>query len=146
MPDFAAPEDEDLVSLALLRARAAAGLLWLAEENAVPVGFACADELDGVLYLAEIDVVPEAAGQGVGAALLRSVEACAIERRLPAVTLATFRDVPWNAPWYARHGYHEWPEARECPGHDAVWRHHEANGLDMTRRLFMRKDVSRPGG
>jgi GNAT superfamily N-acetyltransferase len=51
-----------------------------------------------------MDVLPEHAGQGLGAALIEAVCSWAHTRGFDAVTLSTFRDVPWNAPFYTRHG------------------------------------------
>jgi GNAT superfamily N-acetyltransferase len=55
-------------------------------------------------HLEEMDVLPEHAGQGLGAALIEAVCSWAHTRGFDAVTLSTFRDVPWNAPFYPRHG------------------------------------------
>jgi GNAT superfamily N-acetyltransferase len=52
-------------------------------------------------------VVPEHGRQGVGAALLEEVCRVAAARGHPEVTLRTFADVPWNGPFYARHGFIE---------------------------------------
>jgi hypothetical protein len=32
-----------------------------------------------------------------------------VRRSGPGLTLLTFRDVPWNGPWYLRHGFVELP-------------------------------------
>jgi predicted N-acetyltransferase YhbS len=44
-------------------------------------------------------------GHGVGRALLKAVIEWATAHHLAALTLTTFRDVPWNAPFYNRLGF-----------------------------------------
>ena len=39
-----------------------------------------------------------------------AARALARARGLPAVTLSTFREIPWNAPFYAAYGFRDWPE------------------------------------
>lgn len=74
-----------------------------------PVGYAAATPLDGFLHLAELSVDPDHGRIGVGAALVEAVAALADRRGLPGVTLTTFRDIPFNAPFYARLGFEELP-------------------------------------
>ncbi|UTH75715.1 GNAT family N-acetyltransferase [Chromobacterium sp. IIBBL 290-4] len=90
---------------ALLREAAAAGLLWVAERNGQAAGFALAEMLDGQLHLAEMDVDPAHARRGIGAALLAKVAAHGAAAGFAAVTLTTFAHLPWNAPFYRRHGF-----------------------------------------
>ncbi|TCO52587.1 GNAT family N-acetyltransferase [Actinocrispum wychmicini] len=69
-----------------------------------PVAFAYADRLDTRLHLHQIAVHPAHVRTGIGSALMAAV----IGRAGSAgVTLTTFRDVPWNGPWYARLGFVE---------------------------------------
>lgn len=44
---------------------------------------------------------------GIGRCLLRAAIHEGRLRNLASVTLTTFRDVPWNAPFYAMHGFLE---------------------------------------
>lgn len=74
-----------------------------------PVGFAAATPLDGFLHLAELSVDPDHGRIGIGRALVEAVAALAGRRGLPGVTLTTFRDIPFNAPFYARLGFLEMP-------------------------------------
>lgn len=69
------------------------------------VGFAHVLHLDGRAHLEQIAVLPDRARQGVGAALLEQACRYAAERGFTQLTLRTFRDVPWNAPFYARHRF-----------------------------------------
>ncbi|MBT2865795.1 GNAT family N-acetyltransferase [Chromobacterium violaceum] len=82
-----------------------AGLLWVADSGGQPIGFALAQMLDGQLHLAEMDVDPSHARRGIGSALLRHTLAQAGLRACAAVTLTTFAHLPWNAPFYRRHGF-----------------------------------------
>ena len=43
--------------------------------------------------------------RGVGRALVDEVLAWTAVRGLPSVTLITFRDVPWNGPYYEKLGF-----------------------------------------
>ncbi|MFT4294528.1 MAG: bifunctional GNAT family N-acetyltransferase/NUDIX hydrolase [Micropruina sp.] len=70
-----------------------------------PVGFAQVLELDARFHLEQLSVHPDAQRRGVGAALLAAVEDGVRARGGSVVTLRTFADVPWNAPFYRRHGY-----------------------------------------
>ncbi len=72
-----------------------------------PVGFAAAAPLDAFLHLAELSVDPNHGRIGVGRALIEAVAALARRRGLAGITLTTFRDVPFNAPFYAGLGFGE---------------------------------------
>jgi len=95
----------DLLRLAIER-----GLVWVALSDASgePVGFVWLDTEDEAgIGLAEIDVLPDWGGQGIGAALLEHACAWARAAGYRRITLGTLADVPWNAPFYARHGFVE---------------------------------------
>jgi predicted N-acetyltransferase YhbS len=44
-------------------------------------------------------------GHGIGRALLGAVIEWAVTHRFAALTLTTFHNVPWNAPFYRRIGF-----------------------------------------
>jgi len=67
----------------------------------------------------------------------------AAERNVAAITLSTFRHVPWNAPYYARLGFVAVDEHEYDDGLRALRRHEQAIGLDLARRVMMRLDVER---
>ena len=111
-----------------------AGLLWIARDEAgVPLGFALAEPLDGGWHLEEMDVDPTHARQGIGAALVRAICATSPAR----VTLTTFRDVPWNAPFYARLGFAPQDNARLSPALAHRMAEEEARGLPRALRVAM---------
>ena len=104
------------------------------------LGFACVDIVDGLAHLWQLSVDPAAGRQGRGSALLNNVCEWASARGLPAVTLTTFKDVSWNAPFYERLGF------RVIEGlSSGLWaiREHEREIGDDTfgPRVAMRKEV-----
>lgn len=116
-----------------------AGRLWVAaDRDDVPVGFALARRLDGASHLEEIDVHPAHGRRGLGAALVAAVVAWARQQRAPCVTLSTFADVPWNAPFYTRLGFVVLPEDQAGPALRALRRSEAAQGLPVERRVLMR--------
>jgi len=114
-------------------ARFSAGDTIVAERDGALVGFALAQPFDGILYLANISVRPEAGGHGFGAALVNHIVAHAAATGAGAVTLATFRIPPWNGPWFRRHGFVPMPEEKIGSGLRAVLERH-AETLDMATR------------
>lgn len=93
-----------------------AGSSWVAvEDGGNLVGFiSCADEGDA-LHIWELAVVRDRQGGGVGRALIDEAIGAARARGLAAVTLTTFRDVAWNAPFYERLGFERLTSATTDP-------------------------------
>ncbi|GLZ42084.1 GNAT family N-acetyltransferase [Actinokineospora sp. NBRC 105648] len=111
---------------------------WVWIESLVVAGFLLAEEVGGCAHVAEVSVHPDYRGRGFGGHLLTHVGAWAWGQGMPAVTLTTFRDVPWNAPYYERLGFRvvEPSEAlREVVAREALI------GLDPALRVCMRRDV-----
>lgn len=84
------------------------GLVWMAPDGSgEPVGFIWLDTelIDGSVGVAEMDVLPLHGRRGIGAALLEHACAWAREAGYRRMDLGTLADVPWNAPFYARHGF-----------------------------------------
>ena len=93
---------------------AEAGLVWVADLGERLAGFLTSETfLDG-LHIWELAVSHGHQGRGIGRQLVQAAIEAARERGLPAVTLTTFYDIPWNAPFYARLGFSQ-PDPRDLP-------------------------------
>jgi ribosomal protein S18 acetylase RimI-like enzyme len=68
----------------------------------VILGFSLTRPMDGLLLLDNISTSPKSRGQGVGNTLLHAVFNQAITGRYPAMVLTTFREPPWNSPWFRK--------------------------------------------
>ena len=111
----------DLPAPAPARLRAEA---WRVLVAGRPVqGFAVLERVDGEVHLEQLSVHPSAMRQGIGTALLRAAVSVAWLVGARRVTLLTYADVPWNAPWYERHGWRVTddlgPELQALAAHEA---------------------------
>ena len=141
LPEIA--EDEP-PSAEILARYAEDGRSWVAVDQADnPIGYVIVDVVDGNAHIEQVSVHPDHQGTGVGRALLEHVRAWAAAADLPAVTLMTFTDVPWNAPLYRHLGF------RVLGENDLgleLWALRDAeasHGLDPARRVCMRWEVPR---
>ena len=78
---------------------------WVACEEEATVGFLSAEQTLGILHIHEVSVLASAMGRGIGRSLIEAAIGAARASGLSALTLTTFRDVPWNAPYYERFGF-----------------------------------------
>lgn len=89
------------------RDRAGRGVLLVAGQPAV--GFAHLLEPEGTdlphWHLDQIAVHPSMGRRGIGRMLLRAAMGVALDAGATEMTLTTYADVPWNAPWYRREGF-----------------------------------------
>ncbi|MFD9076316.1 GNAT family N-acetyltransferase [Streptomyces lasiicapitis] len=136
--------DDDPPTLDELARHRRAGLAWVAADPAdVPVAYLLADPLDGDLHVEQVSVHPDHAHQGIGRSLLEHLADRAAAEGVPALTLTTFRDVPWNAPYYARCGFVLLEDAELGPGLRDVREKEAAHGLDRWPRVCMRRPLGR---
>ena len=116
------------------------GHLWVALADGVPAGFAHVEVLEpGIAHLEEIDVHPEHGRRGLGRRLVLTVCQWAATNGYSWVTLTTFRDAPWNMPFYARLGFQEIPPEELIPALLSIVDDETRRGLDPSRRVAMRR-------
>lgn len=136
-PDCAKIDMEDVWTEAEHRSLIAKGHCLVAETVDRIVGFLAAQPFGRELHIWEMDVHPELQGQGVGSILLRASLVDAENSGFRAATLTTFRDLPWNGPFYQRCGF---VEVEDLEAHPRLRRELEeevAAGLPRGRRIAM---------
>lgn len=107
---YPAIADNPLASVADFRSMIEGHDAWIVDhEGGVPVGYAVAGLRGDFLHLRELSVDPAYGRRGLGTALVCTVVMAATEVRAQAVSLTTFRDVPFNAPFYEKLGFAELP-------------------------------------
>ena len=117
--------------------------VWVAcTANDVPVGVVIASQRDGAVYVEEMDVLPAHGRRGLGGQLLAHVCTWAEEQGYSAVTLSTFRDVPWNGPFYRKQGFKDLRPSEWTPGMKEIREKEARHGLLVDARVFMRRQLS----
>lgn len=126
----------------VLREAVTRGLVWVAIAQGEPVGFVWldTDEGDDAVGVAEIDVLPAFGQRGIGAALLEHACAWAGASGYRRIDLGTLADVPWNAPFYARHGFAV--VDKQDPAFAYARERDREHGFPDTLRVFMSRPLS----
>jgi GNAT superfamily N-acetyltransferase len=137
MPDIADHPDPPIELLAEYQQ---AGRSWVVVDAADrPIAFVLVKLIDGLAHIEQVSVEPAKARQGIGRELIDYVDAWAAERGLHALTLTTFRDVPWNGPYYERLGFAELAPDERGPELAELMAAEAAHGLDPAQRIAMRR-------
>ncbi|WP_338332293.1 GNAT family N-acetyltransferase [Acetobacter sp. LMG 32666] len=141
------------------------GLEWLAEGDVLPpsahlpgiaaqtcwvgtdaggglLGFLSALPCGNDLHIQEMSVARAAQGQGLGRRLLHTACKAGQALGLRRVTLTTFANVPWNAPFYASAGFCIVPPDALDARLASVLAHEESCGLATTTRCAMQLDLA----
>lgn len=133
-----AEPDETLPIAALSEALESNGLWVTVDSGDQPTGFIAVNVHGDESFIAQLSVAHDAQGQGLGRELMYIAIQDARARGLSAVTLTTFRTVPWNAPFYAKLGF-RFVEPDELSPHLVATLASEASrGLLPTERCAMR--------
>ncbi|MCY0905503.1 GNAT family N-acetyltransferase [Arthrobacter sp. H14-L1] len=101
------------------------------------VAFVRLEEVDGQAHLEQLSVQPDFARHGIGRALIHAAVAWARECGYHSMTLTTFAEVPFNAPFYTSCGF----TVDNSPGPELLRRrdHERELGLDaLGDRVVMR--------
>ena len=120
----------------------AAGMLLVSVDENGPVGFALCRLQAKTLYLDQLSVDPAHGRLGIGRSLIMHVLALAEEHKRSSVTLSTFREVPWNGPYYRKLGFREIPRKKMTDWMFEI-EQTQAETLDVTQRYFMQRSLKR---
>ena len=98
--------DDEPPSPAVLEAVLAHGRAWVGvDERDLPIAYLLSSVVDGGAHIDQVSVTSAHARRGLGASLIEHLAVTAQTEGRPALTLTTFRDVPWNAPYFRRLGF-----------------------------------------
>ena len=114
--------------------------VWVAcNSNDNPVGMIVASIRGENAYIEELDVLLEHGRRGLGTRLIDQVCGWALAQGCTAIDLSTFRDVPWNGPFYRKLGFRELAESEWTADMPKIREIETKQGLKA--RVFMRRDL-----
>ncbi len=115
------------------------GDVRVAERDGAVVGIAVLGTIDGDPYLDQLSVRMSSMRQGVGRALVEDAWDWA-RARGPRLWLSTYAHLPWNRPFYEKHGFRV-VDLRACgPELRAVIAEQQSSLPEPTERVAMRRD------
>ena len=135
--------DDDPIAENELAQAVAEGRLWIASDFGTIRAYLLAIFLPECVHIEQLTVHPDAARRGIGAMLIESV--CSDARVIASgvLTLITFRDVPWNAPYYRRICFADLAEESWPAGVADIVHAEQAKGWAMWPRVVMARDLAR---
>ncbi|MGB3603607.1 GNAT family N-acetyltransferase [Gordonia sp. (in: high G+C Gram-positive bacteria)] len=104
------------------------------------VGYLIADVVDGCGHVEQVSVDPKFRGHRIGRSLIEACSDWACQQNLPVLTLTTYREVPWNGPYYERLGFSYL--AQQTPGLKRIRQSEVEAGLDAWPRTCMHRSVN----
>jgi ribosomal protein S18 acetylase RimI-like enzyme len=130
--------------LDFVQQRFKAGQVWVAvDPHDMVVGYAITQEVDATLYLQQIDVEPTYGCRGIGSALVDTIFVWAKLQGYPSVSLSTFQDIPWNAPFYLKLGFRVLDGSELTAGFQQIRLQEAEAGLPIAERVIMQCELSK---
>ncbi len=119
------------------------GRAWVVSVDNEIVGFLAVRVFEGAAHIEEVSVDPRHGRRGYATQLLDQAASWSRASGLPALTLTTFRNVPWNRPFYERRGYRVLgDEEMGSAFRDLLIDEDERYGLPRELRVVMRRDLA----
>jgi GNAT superfamily N-acetyltransferase len=120
--------------------------IWVALGDADEVvGFARIDFIDDAVHLDEMDVLPAYCRRGIGTRLAQTVMDWAMRSGYGAITLVTFRHLPWNGPFYEKLGFVELDPGELGVHMTDLIEAEAAEGIDVRNRIGMKLRLRKRG-
>lgn len=142
LPDLAWIADGDLMSTETHMKYVEKGTSWVAEIDSQLVGFLCAEAAERDLHIWEVSVRQEWQGNGIGRRLMNHAIDYARYNKIRSVTLTTFREVPWNAPFYRSLGFEIIDRPKIEPRLETILQEEIHHGLPSNLRCAMQFLIS----
>jgi GNAT superfamily N-acetyltransferase len=141
LPIYDETRDSSFPTDALVRLLESQQVWVMCQDDDQPIGMVIASVRDGEAYVEELDVLPAHGRRGLGGRLLAHVFTWGTAQGCATVSLSTFRDVPWNGPFYRKHGFRDLTREEWSPGMAAIRAHETEQGLRADARVFMRREL-----
>ena len=95
------------------------------------------DNTETTLFIEEMSVLPEYAGNRIGEKMIQYM--VSIRPEIKSIWLTTFENIPWNAPYYERLGFLQIPYKDCIPEIQNILHHESSKGLK--NRIAMVKNI-----
>ena len=116
--------------------------LWLAVDwMDRPIGFIVGEDIYGYFHVVELSVAQEYQGNGIGKQLIARMTVDVRREGYQTISLTTYRNLPWNGPWYTRLGFLEVNPLEMGTKYVEILENERQHGLDTAQRCVMLKSL-----
>ncbi len=136
-PELTYLADAPGISEARHRVLIGKGRCLVALQSGQITGFLSARSFGREIHIEEMSVLASSQRSGIGAGLMRAAMVDARNSGFQAITLTTFSDIAWNAPFYARLGFVEVEDISAHARLAQLLEKEAAAGLPPARRIAM---------
>ena len=137
IPHLAWIADDTVTSQQRHEALIRLGAAWVSHDASNEItAFLTAEVREDVLHIWQMSVRSDQQRKGIGRNLIRAAENWASANQLVAMSLTTFRDVPWNAAFYRSCGFQD-VDPHSYPALQATLEAEEQAGLPIEQRCAM---------
>ena len=109
--------------------------------DGIPAAYLLTEIIDCYAHIEQVSVHRTTPGRGIGRALIDHLAQWARERKIAAMTLTTFTDVPWNGPYYLTMRLTSLANTELTPGLSKIRADEIARGMDEWPRISMRREL-----
>lgn len=113
--------------------------IFVAEEASTLLGFIYLGMVDDHGHILEVSVDYKMQGKGIGGKLMQKAELWAKHHDFHALSLTTFKHVPFNGPWYQSQGFTEIDPGASYPELDDIIKSERRSDLNQSERIAMIK-------
>lgn len=133
------PADIPPQNNAFFRSMVVLGTSWVLYDGQEMAGFICTERVieQNCLHIHEFGIGQPFQQKGLGTRLLRFVIDWAEQQHIRRLTLTTFKEVPWNAPFYKKNGFTVISEENLDARLRALLRYEVEMGLPRAMRCAM---------
>jgi GNAT superfamily N-acetyltransferase len=135
--ELAGIADDPPPSLEALQAHLDHSALWVITLDDQPAGYLAGETLGDLAVIHQVSIRLDHHRRGLGARLIETAVEAARKAGATAMGLTTYRDIPWNGPYYARLGFMEVAGADVPPALQAMRDQETAAGHDPALRSVM---------
>ena len=115
------------------------------DDHDTPIGWLLVSHAGSEPCIAQIAVLRAHGRRGVGSSLLEHAIDELTRAGHDSVVLDTARDLPWNAPWYRRHGFEVVDPSDWTDDMRTITAGQQQMGLDWSTRVHMRRQLQASG-
>lgn len=144
--EFGMPEvsDSPPMLIKLLQECTEHGGVWVADIEDTIAGFIAFTKYTSYIHIDEISVHTQFGRRGIATEFLERLAQWGTNQGMQGITLSTFKDVPWNRPFYEKRGFVVLTPEQYPPYLDKKAEEEASRGLYESQRVCMARFLPSP--